>query len=119
MSVSLNGVNNTVNNHESRIKALEGKIGAGGGIVESSLNNPGYIKFANGLLMQFGTGSGWVTFPKAFPNKCIAVATSSQHNAGWNEDTVVNSISATGFCSHLARYGTGYTVACNYIAIGY
>lgn len=80
MSVSLNGLNGTVNNHESRIKALEGKIGAGGGIVESSLNDPGYVKFANGLLVQWGTinknsTEQQVTLTKNFTNGSSYVVT--------------------------------------------
>lgn len=47
----------SMNNHESRIVALEGKIGAGGGIIESKLSLPGYCKFANGLLINFGRAS--------------------------------------------------------------
>ena len=88
------------------------------GITTSSLNNNGYIKFLNGLIIQWGTGSGNISFPIPFPNKCFSVTSSSQHNEGWNEDTVINHISRTGFVSHLARYGTGYTVSCNWIAIG-
>ena len=88
------------------------------GITTSSLNNNGYVKFLNGLIIQWGTGSGNISFPIPFPNRCFSVTSSSQHNEGWNEDTVINHISRTGFISHLARYGTGYTVSCNWIAIG-
>ena len=82
------------------------------------MNNNGYVKFLNGLIIQWGTGSGNISFPIPFPNRCFSVTSSSQHNEGWNEDTVINPISRTGFISHLARYGTGYTVSCNWIAIG-
>ena len=88
------------------------------GITTSSLNNNGYVKFLNGLIIQWGTGSGNISFPIPFPNKCFSVTSSSQHNAGWNEDTVINNITNKGFISHLAAYGTGYTVSCNWIAIG-
>ena len=78
----------------------------------------GYIEFSNGLLIQWGRGAGWINYPKAFPNTVFSVTSSSQHNAGWNEDTVINGISNAGFCSHLARYGTDFSVSCNWIAIG-
>ena len=44
----------SMNNHESRIKALENKIGSGGGIVESSLSDNGFVKFNNGLIINWG-----------------------------------------------------------------
>lgn len=43
----------SLKDHEDRIVTLESKIGAGGGIIESSLTNPGYVKFANGLIINF------------------------------------------------------------------
>lgn len=116
MSVSLNGVNNTVNNHESRIKALEGKIGAGGGIVESSLNDPGYIKFANGLLMQWGfTPKQSHTFPKPFPNKVLLINTSAPRQQRSNQDW--NSDLAPSWYNN-SQFGV-YAQPCAYFAIGY
>lgn len=43
----------SLKNHEDRIAELESKIASSGGIVESSLTNPGYVKFSNGLIVNF------------------------------------------------------------------
>lgn len=43
-----------------------------GGIVGSSLSQNGWAKFSNGLILQWGRGSGtYCTFPIAFPNACF------------------------------------------------
>lgn len=58
-------------------KAIKAIVGTGGGIIAASLAANGYIKFANGLILQWGVISSstetWkaVTFPIAFPNNCF------------------------------------------------
>lgn len=120
----------SMNNHETRIKALENKIGSGGGIVESNMSNPGYVKFANGLIMNFGidnigVANKTVNFYKSYPNKCLAVVCSPNRHDGYvsgsdcsilnnGESTRVPKITNTGF-SILNSWSTG----CNYFAIGY
>ena len=51
-----------------------------GGIVAASLTENGYVKFANGLILQWGNASGEkeeadnsTTFPIAFPSTCFVV----------------------------------------------
>lgn len=46
------------------------------GIVAASLTTNGYIKFANGFIMQWGSGGcsdAGIAFPIAFPNQCFGV----------------------------------------------
>ena len=104
MSISLN-------NHESRIKALENRP-SGGTITSQSLNGNGYVKFSNGLMFQWGNGK---TFPTSFPNACLRViATYSQTGgADDNADIVVVSMSKTGYSVYRNGYNTYF------FAIGY
>lgn len=57
-------------------KAIKAIVGTGGGIIAASLAANGYVKFANGFILQWGTGtcsSDGISFPIAFPNGCYAV----------------------------------------------
>lgn len=57
-----------------------------GGIVAASLTENGYVKFANGLILQWGNASGKkedeednsTTFPIAFPSTCFVVLLTSK-----------------------------------------
>lgn len=57
-----------------------------GGIVAASLTENGYVKFANGLILQWGNASGEgdenvdnsTTFPIAFPSTCFTVLLTSK-----------------------------------------
>lgn len=56
-----------------------------GGIVAASLTENGYVKFANGLILQWGNASGEneeadnsTTFPIAFPSTCFVVLLTSK-----------------------------------------
>lgn len=58
------------------LKACADSIG-GGGIVAALLEQNGYVKFANGLILQWGVikDNGVLqTFPLAFATRCFAVA---------------------------------------------
>lgn len=61
-------------------KAIEGKIEKQG-IVASSLETNGWVKFANGLIVQWGTSVtakiGTVTFPVSYPQQCFGVQANS------------------------------------------
>lgn len=61
-------------------KAIEGKIEKQG-IVASSLETNGWVKFANGLIVQWGTSMtakiGTVTFPVSYPQQCFGVQANS------------------------------------------
>lgn len=67
------------------LKACADSIG-GGGIVAALLEQNGYVKFANGLILQWGMWSGayqkgtTITFPIAF-GVCYSVCVTSIHNS--------------------------------------
>lgn len=76
--------------------------GGGGGIVASSLAQNGYVKFANGLILQWGrTSSGserTVTFPISFKTFCrICVLKYGQSDGYQRSDTGLLNSSVTGF----------------------
>lgn len=72
-----------------------------GGIVAASLTANGYVKFANGLILQWGNASGEneeadnsTTFPIAFPSTCFVVLLTSKRYIASNR---LLSQSKTGF----------------------
>ena len=76
---------------------LLGKITAAntGGIVAASLTANGYVKFANGLILQWGTMTGpkvddwvWVTttFPIAFASACFSVTCCDELTSTYDGD---------------------------------
>ena len=64
------------------------------GIVAASLTENGYVKFANGLILQWGYGNGGskVTFPISFSSFARVVVTCSNSNWAWTQG-----ITITGF----------------------
>lgn len=68
-----------------------------------SQNENGYVKFSNGLLLQWGSGK---TFPIPFVKKCFRViATYGSTTAGENNnDIAVTSISLTGYTVYRNSY---------------
>ena len=111
--------------------AVRATIGANagtcGGIVAQSLTQNGYVKFANGFIIQWGSyteSGGWNShnFPVAFTNNCFAVMTNLQtptdNYTGGPGTSIpcVKSITRSNFiCS--VNGGNGWRV--RYIAIGY
>ena len=57
---------------QSLINSLKGSIG--GTIVASNLAQNGYVKFSNGLILQWGYGEGSFTFPISFTEACYSVS---------------------------------------------
>lgn len=115
MSISLN-------NHESRIKVLESKINTatGGGITEVNSSANGYVKFGNGIIINWGTISlanertRWATFAKPFTTtnyRVVSQKTSADHN---NNTPMKITGKETG---RFAMYSWG-VYAADYIAIG-
>ena len=96
-----------------------------GGIVGGSLTQNGWVKFSNGLILQWGTynmnsQSVSVTFPISFFNSClnvIGVATRANDSNGKTPGYDATSISKTGF---ICTNGTNHLVNLNmrYLAIG-
>lgn len=76
------------------------------------MQDNGYIKFSNGLIFQWGLGK---KFPTPFTKKCFRViATYAQTTwAETNSDTVVVSVSLTGYTVYQNQYNTFF------LAIGY
>ena len=95
-----------------------------GGIVGGSLTQNGWVKFSNGLILQWGSANGidgsnppWYNFPISFPDICYQVVTNRKDN-GWG---AVDGNSA-GACdwnkTQVRIYSNDGTVPVNYIAIG-
>lgn len=120
---------------------IDGRLPAssGDGITASSLADNGYVKFKNGLIIQWGRKSlsranysenpNSVTFPMAFTEKCYMVTAGTEavvDDSKTNEvDTMIQikSITKTGFKFMAQEFYKGSYqgwdyIYCNYIAIG-
>ena len=99
--------------------------GSFGTISAASLNTNGYVKFSNGLIVQWGSANGtdgsnppWYNFPIAFPSVCYQVVTNRKDN-GWGAKDG-NSAGACDWNKTQVRiYSNDGTVPVNYIAIGH
>lgn len=118
----------SMNNHESRIKALENKIGAGGGITESKLANPGYIRFANGLVLNFGITPGLrddskttQTYAKSIGKFLTGGATvnRSDRNTDCHSAYFYHNSSTNCIVTHDSAGSAGGTHTVSWFAIGY
>ena len=103
---------------------LSGRIPAdkGDGITAGSLNENGYVKFNNGLIIQWGRGADqssydsstnatWVSFPVSFSSKCLnIVANGHKHSAtryGLRTQVEIVQKTTTGFSYiHDTDFGT-------------
>lgn len=104
------------------LKACADSIG-GGGIVAANLAQNGYVKFANGLILQWGAVNGGAnttrsfTFPIAFASVSAAFTTHRTNNLNWsgsNNHDVVSALTNTQ-----CNVGTDNSVTVAYIfAIG-
>ena len=104
----------------SGLSIADGVLSASGGtITASSLGTNGYVKFSNGLILQWGysasagEGSRTMTFPVAFTSSCLNVQgtgsnVSSQATVAWSN------LSTTKFTLSIGNSGAIY-----YVAIGY
>ena len=98
-----------------------------GGIVAASLTANGYVKFANGLILQWGVGSGdssgiSATFPIQFPNKCVFGTSEyylpdSRGHDYWQATSQISDMSTTG-CK-LGGYNASSGTKIAYMVIGY
>lgn len=78
-----------------------------GGIVAASLTENGYVKFANGLILQWGYYSNgnndwrncWISFPVAFPNKifCVQITERFSNYDGDFDNAIQGFPSLSGF----------------------
>lgn len=106
------------------LKACADSIG-GGGIVAALLEQNGYVKFANGLILQWGTGGfknysngQTITFPLAMSKVYVCVGTSKNDtgiNAGWLS---VGTSKLTTFSVVLKNEHNALDAEIHYIVIG-
>lgn len=91
-----------------------------GGIVAAGLDTNGYVKFATGLIIQWGTGT-WdrtdttINFPIAFSYVCNIVLTQMEYDSDWNSNYSTNR-TLTSFNFH--KHPTSATTN-SWIAIGH
>lgn len=95
----------------------------GGGIVAANLAQNGYVKFSNGLILQWGTATqnGYATsFPLTFPAQCLAVAATYVLREGssyWQKPLSLQAITRSSFTAVTASgWGTNDTAL--WIAVG-
>lgn len=89
-------------------------------IIAANLAQNGYVKFSNGLILQWGLSdnmqSQTITFPVSFPKSCYHVT--------WMAiSTVTNAYKASGYVNSVTRnsfYATADNISCQkyWIAIG-
>ena len=115
-------VNNTQIATTAFVHLLAGAVN-NGGIVDSLLAENGYVKFANGLIFQWGTTtasgpSSVITYPIAFPNKIIyanysVIGTSTYHGT--------NNINLTNMAIYRVWYNDTYPSPSSicFLVIGY
>lgn len=103
------------------VKALVGAAN-NGGIVSANLAQNGYVKFANGFILQWGrlttNNTGNITFPLSFSSFCaIALSTQSTNgsNAGQSWMTYWT-LNLKGFTCD--SYDATYNAGKSYIAVG-
>ena len=82
------------------LKACADSIG-GGGIVAALLEQNGYVKFANGLILQWGYNSVLntptaLTFPVSFTSSVYALTIGNVGEAVYNGNTCVYDITSNG-----------------------
>ena len=102
----------------SGLSISSGVLSASGGTISaSSLGTNGYVKFSNGLILQWGVHNAPVTFPLTFPNTCLWVqpvynSSSQESGAAWYTCYASN-ITPTGFTN-----GRNQGVSTRWFAIG-
>ena len=108
---------------ETRISTLENQD-AGAGIVAALLKQNGYVKFSNGLILQWGVVTKNVTatlFPVAFTVACASVvmtAISARGEGGRDYPINAQNITTTSFALRTkSNWASGDTA--RYIAVGY
>jgi hypothetical protein len=86
-----------------------------GGIITQSLGATGYIKFANGVIFQWGPFvHGTNYFPIAFPNAVFSVTAAGECQWGNADVTLIKDPTTTTFSTEKEASMT----ACTYMALG-
>lgn len=104
------------------VKTTDSPTFAGLNLGNSSKSTNGYTRLPNGLLLQWGTGTGTVTFPIAFTTVYQVVATNITSLTTQNQKfPIIASVSNTRFMYFTPSAGADPTttnLSCSYIAIG-
>ena len=123
ISTGLTQAETRISTAETRISTLENQD-AGAGIVAALLKQNGYVKFSNGLILQWGVVTKDVTatlFPVAFTVACASVvvtAISASGKDGWGYPINTQNITTTSFALRTkSNWASGDTA--RYIAVGY
>lgn len=97
---------------------------SGGGIVAANLKQNGYVKFANGLILQWGTSSETlrdktVTYPLPFGRlySVVGVPKSNSVLSGSNSNFGIKAQTNTNFIANMYDNGNGYG-GFNWCAVG-
>jgi hypothetical protein len=92
------------------------------GLNPSLLQGNGYVKFAGGLIMQWGGGATITgkadnfTFPIAYPNACFGVLAGEGYTGGWDTNVPHPNANPTIY-GQRAISKTGFTISgCRVIA---
>ena len=89
-------------------------------IVAALLEQNGYVKFSNGLILQWGlknsNNSHIVTFPLAFSSAVYSVAIANTVNGEMRYEPYVSNVGKTQF--QLSLQGTAFYVYAYWIAVG-
>ena len=108
--------------------AIDITSGGSGGIDIYSLTPNGYIKFSNGLIIQWGscsmpsTGEYTFTYPIKFPSNVCHVSALVCHVTSWisNSQVFTNSlVYRTTTSAATFKVGSGWTGSRTILAIGY
>lgn len=92
-------------------------------IVAALLEQNGYVKFSNGLILQWGvaTQNGYQTsFPIAFPTRCLAVVATyvlRDESSYWQKPLSLQAITRSSFTAATAS-GWGANDTARWIAVG-
>ena len=101
--------------------------GTFGGIVGGSLTQNGWVKFSNGLILQWGTfnsgSNGYCTFPISFNSTCFNVTTcgksgGAQNAGGSAGEFPPYNINLKGFYYSRWQCGSGNLVGSFWVSIG-
>ena len=92
-------------------------------IVAALLEQNGYVKFSNGLILQWGvaTQNGYQTsFPIAFPTRCLAVVATyvlREESSYWQKPLSLQAVTRSSFTAATAS-GWGANDTALWIAVG-
>ena len=102
------------------LKACADSIG-GGGIVAQLLKQNGYVKFANGLILQWGhkdNSTSIVTFNLSFPTTCFIALVETLNDGTVNSHLRVSGATNVGFSTWDSATNRPYSVQNYWLALG-